>query len=275
MNTKSEPKISVIIPTYNRAASIGKSISSVIDQTWQNFEIIVVDDGSTDNTRQIVESFMDERIRYIYMEKNGGASHARNEGIRQAKYDFIAFLDSDDEWVSEKLEKQMEVMLQASDQVGLVYCRMRRNRENGDSNICPPLEMKKEILEGNIFRNLLGDNVIGTPTILVRKECLEQTGGFDEGLKCLEDWELILRIAEKWEIGFADDILVEMHFSQGGVSDNSKGFVETRCFMIAKYWEIMAQRGILKPVVEEVLTIANQCGYYEEAKQLLSAALQF
>lgn len=265
--------VSVIIPTYNRAHSIGASIQSVLNQTWQSFEIIVVDDGSTDNTRQVVEHFDDDRIRYIGMEKNGGASRARNEGIRQSKCDFIAFLDSDDEWMPQKLEKQMQEMLQAPEKVGVVYCRMRGCKKDGSFIYCPELSLKKEQLEGNLLGNLVASNVIGTPAMLVRRKCLEQTGGFDEGLRCLEDWELVLRIAEKWEIGFVDEILVDIHFSEDSVSGNRKGYVETRCYMIAKYWELMVQRDILNKMVEEVLLSAKHIGYYEEAKQLLAAAL--
>ena len=270
---KQNHMVSVIIPTYNRAASVGASIQSVLDQTWQEFEIIIVDDGSTDNTRQVVGNYTDDRIRYICMEKNSGASGARNEGIRQAKSDYIAFLDSDDEWLPEKLEKQMQVMLQSSESVGLVYCRMSGLMEDNTPLICPELSLKKEQLEGNILGKLLESNEIGTPAMLVRRKCLEQTGGFDEKLRCLEDWELVLRIAEIWEIGFADDILVEVHFSDGGVSTNLKGYVETRCYMVAKYWELMVREGILNKVVEEVLMTAQHCGYYEEAKRLLAAAL--
>lgn len=266
--------VSVIIPTYNRANSVEMSIQSVLDQTWQNFEIIVVDDGSTDNTRQVVEHFSDDRIRYICMEKNGGASRARNEGIRQTKCEFIAFLDSDDEWLPQKLEKQMQVMLQASEKVGLVYCRMRGCRKDGSFIYCPELSQKKEQLEGNLLGNLVESNVIGTPAMLIRKKCLDQTGGFDEGLRCLEDWELVLRIAEKWEIGFVDETLVEVHFSDGSVSGNRQGYVDTRCYMIAKYWQLMVQRGILDKVMKDVLMIAKHSGYYEEAKQLLATALQ-
>lgn len=273
MSVQSEEKVSVVIPTYNRAASIGASIQSVLNQTYQNFEIIIVDDGSTDNTCQIIETFADDRIRYICLEQNGGVSRARNTGIRLSESDFVAFLDSDDEWLPEKLEKQMQMMLHAPDNVGLVYCRMRGTKKDGTALICPELWRSLEELQGNMLFSLLEENVIGTPTMLVRRQCLEQVGGFDEGLECLEDWELVLRIAEKWEIGFVDDILVGVHFSDGGVSKNIKGDVETRCYMIAKYWELMVQRNILNKMVEKVLIFAKHIGYYEEAKQLLAAAL--
>lgn len=266
-------KVSIIIPTYNRAESIGTSIQSILDQTWQNYEIIVVDDGSTDNTRQIVENYVDDRIRYIYMEKNGGASRARNIGIELAESDFIAFLDSDDEWLPEKLQKQMKVMLEAPKTVGMVYCRMKGTKKDGTTLICPEPWRPIEKLQGNILLPLLEENVIGTPAVLVRRECLKQTGVFDENLKCIEDWELVLRIAEKWQIEFVDDILVEVHFSEGSISNNFKDYVETRCYMIAKYWELMAQNNILNDIVQEVLLYAQQAGYYDEAKQLLTAAL--
>ena len=273
MSVQSEEKVSVVIPTYNRAASIGASIQSVLNQTYQNLEIIIVDDGSTDNTPQIVETFADDRIRYICLEQNGGASHARNTGIRLAESEYVAFLDSDDEWMPQKLEKQMQVMRQAAETVGLIYCRMKGTKKDGTDLICPGLEIPIEELHGNMLFSLLEENVIDTTTMLVRKQCLEQTGGFDEGLKCLEDWELVLRIAEKWEIDFVDDILVEVHFSDGGVSKNIRGDVETRCYMIAKYWELMVQRNILNKMVEKVLIFAKHFVYYEEAKQLLAAAL--
>ena len=108
MNGKT-PKVSVIIPTYNRAHLVGRAIRSVLNQTYQDFEIIVVDDGSTDNTEEVVKSFNDPRIRYIRHEKNRGGSAACNTGIRAARGEYIAFQDSDDEWLPEKLEKQMQV----------------------------------------------------------------------------------------------------------------------------------------------------------------------
>lgn len=269
MNIQSGKKVSVIIPTYNRAKSIGTAIGSILNQTWQDFEIIVVDDGSTDHTKQVVEEFGDDRIRYVYLEQNSGASHARNTGIGLAESEFIAFLDSDDEWLPEKLEKQMQVMMRASDNIGMIYCRMRAKEEENDPIICPPDWIAKELLAGNMLAVLVAHNLIGTPSVLVRKKCLEQVGGFDEKLSCLEDWELNLRIAEKWEIGFVDDILVEVHPSSGSVSTNARGYMETRCYLIKKYWQQMRESNILEEMIQEVLSIAKEDGYYEEAKKLL------
>lgn len=269
MNIQPGKKVSVIIPTYNRANSVGIAIGSILNQTWQNFEIIVVDDGSTDHTKQVVEGFEDDRIRYVYSEQNSGASHARNTGIGLAEGEFIAFLDSDDEWLPEKLEKQMQVMMQAPDSMGMVYCRMRAEEGEDEPIICPPYWIAKELLAGNILAVLLVHNLIGTPSALARKACLEQVGGFNEKLSCLEDWELNLRIAEKWKIGFVDEILVEVHPSSGSVSSNARGYMETRCYLIKKYWQQMRQNNILEEMIQEVLKIAKDDGYYEEAKKLL------
>lgn len=274
MNVQMEEKVSVIIPTYNREGTIIRSIQSVINQTWQNFEIIVVDDGSTDHTRQIVEEFADDRIRYIYLEQNGGASHARNTGIRQARCEYIAFLDSDDEWMPEKLEKQMRVMMQASQRegVGLVYCRMRLHWKE-KSFICPPFSMSKEQLEGNMLAQLAEDNVIGTPAILARRSCLEQVGGFDERLRCLEDWDMVCRIAEQWEIGFVDEVLVEAHDSEGSVTYNIENHMETRCQLIARYRYLLAERNVLEKAMVTAFAIAQENGYLNETKELLAKAL--
>jgi len=140
-------KVSIIIPTYNRAHLIERSIRSILNQTYEDFELLIVDDGSTDNTKEVVEGIVDARIRYISCATNGGAAKARNVGIAEAKYDYIAFQDSDDEWHPDKLEKQMKVMETASPDTGLVYCEYHYNGLNGMEDICPdqkiPLEQKR------------------------------------------------------------------------------------------------------------------------------------
>ena len=115
------PKVSVIIPTYNRAEYLGEAIQSVFDQTFEDFEILIVDDGSTDDTQQLVLSFHDPRLRSFY-QNNCGISAARNAAIRSADGEYIAFLDSDDVWLPELLESQVAV-LDRRPEIGLVYAR--------------------------------------------------------------------------------------------------------------------------------------------------------
>ncbi len=124
------PKVSVILPTYNRAHLIKRAIQSVLDQTYQNFEIIVVDDGSTDNTEEQVRSFNNPKIRYIRYNENKGAAFARNAGIKASRGDYIAFQDSDDEWFPHKLQRQMEAFKNASPEVGVVYTGSWRIKDN-------------------------------------------------------------------------------------------------------------------------------------------------
>ena len=121
-----KPTVSIIIPTYNRAHLIDRSIQSVLNQTYQDFELIVVDDGSTDNTEDIIRQFQekDKRIKYIKHDKNKGGSAARNTGIKNSRGEYIAFQDSDDEWFPEKLEKQIEIIECTDPKVGIVYSDM-------------------------------------------------------------------------------------------------------------------------------------------------------
>lgn len=263
--------VSIIVPTYNREKEISRAINSILQQTYEDYEIIIVDDGSTDHTRSVVEQIKDDRIRYIQLEQNQGAGHARNIGIQEARFDYIAFLDSDDEWMPDKLNLQMDKLLSSGEKFGMVYCRMSGYQRHSDARfICPPMELKNEVLEGELFDKLLLHNVIGTPTVLLRRECLEQIGGFKESLLCLEDWELILRIAKEWKIGFVDKILVEVHKLDGSISTNVGGYLVTRCYMVSLYRKEMIEAGVLDQVREDVLDRAKPFGLCDEMEELLT-----
>ena len=263
--------VSIIIPTYNREKEIGRAVWSILQQTYVWYEIIIVDDGSTDNTEEVIRQFADDRIRYIQLETNQGPSHARNIGIKEALYDYIAFHDSDDEWMPDKLELQMCKMTQVSEMFGLVYCRMSGIARDGSSRfVCPPLEYERSALEGSMFKILLRQNAIGTPTMLVRKECLEKVGGFKEGLNCLEDWELILRIARNYQIGFVDEILLEVHKLPDSVSVNIGAYIVSRCYMMSKYRKEMLEYGIFESISREILVMAEAVGLLEETRELLN-----
>lgn len=197
------PTVSVIIPTYNRAHLVGRAIRSVLNQTYQDFEIIVVDDGSTDNTEEVVKSFNDPRIRYIRHEKNRGGSAARNTGIRATYGEFIAFLDSDDEWLPEKLEKQ--VLICSDEQIGLVYT----GRKVIDSQSGQVLSKIVPDKEGNVYEQLLERDFIGTcSSVMVKKEALENIKGFDETLPARQDWDCWLRIARNYKVACIREVLV-------------------------------------------------------------------
>lgn len=270
-----ETMVSIIVPTYNRAHVIKRAIDSILRQTYSSYEIIVVDDGSTDETASVISGINDARLRFIALEENKGVAHARNVGIRAAAYDYIAFLDSDDEWLPDKLELQMDKMMNSVNQFGMVYCRMGGMLRDGTGRfVCPHQDFGKEMLGGDLFRQLLYRNVIGTPSMVVRRECLEQVGGFKETLQCLEDWELILRIARQWKIGFVDEILVEVHKMAGGVSTNTAWYLITRCYMVSLYRQEMIQFGMLDTVKKDILEVAETIALYDEIEELLNRDIQ-
>lgn len=262
--------VSIIIPTYNREQVIARSIASVLNQTYPYFELLIVDDGSIDQTKHVVEQITDERIHYIALDKNQGVGHARNIGMQEAKYDFIAFLDSDGEWMPDKLELQMEKMQNSSEKWGGVYCRMDTlSRKTGERHIYPPCSWSKDDLEGQIFNRLLAGNLIGMPTLLIRRECMEKVGGFKELLKCLEDYEWILRIAQKYKIGLVDEPLLRVYKLEGSTSTHAGAYVLTRCYLISKYRREMAEANILGQAETELLGLAKRMNMYEDVKELL------
>ena len=225
-----EELVSVVIPTYNRESTVLKSINSILEQTYANLECIVVDDGSTDNTEEKVLEIKDNRLRYIKLEHNSGPSIARNTGIRESRGNYIAFNDSDDLWLPDKLKMQMEKM-KSEDETGMVYCCYTYDK-NGKEMKIPSDRYERFQLEGYIFDSLWQDNKIGTPTILVKRECVDACGGFAENLHSLEDWEFVLRISEKYKIAYVNKILVHACYSPRGVNEQYELQAET-------IWHIM------------------------------------
>lgn len=241
---ENKPAVSVIIPTYNRAHLIGRAIQSVLDQTYQDFEIIVVDDGSTDNTEEVVTDFNDERLRYIRLEENSGTSAApRNTGIKVARGKYIAFQDSDDEWLPEKLEKQMRVFEIASPEFGVIYTGFWRIA-GGKKTYIPSSRITPK--EGDIHNILLEGNFIGGPVTLIRKECLERAGMFDEELPQLMDWEMWIRLSKYYHFKCIDEPLAISYYSPGGVNEGGDIKAKAWKLILKKHFEdIKKDRGLL------------------------------
>ena len=197
-------KISVIIPAYNSAAYINECIESVLSQTYKAHQIIVVDDGSTDDTSNIIAKYKN-KIEYVY-QPNSGPSCARNTGIELSTCDLIAFMDSDDAWMPDKLEKQVNYIRNNPD-FKLVVTDMFEGpyfdceRKSAFSNF-------EGIVEGFIFERLLKSSYIFTPTVLVEKRVLLEFKGFDITMNMMEDLDLFLKIAHKYEIGVLNELLV-------------------------------------------------------------------
>lgn len=262
-------KISVIIPTYNRCDKLKKSIDSVLQQTYSNIELIIVDDGSTDNTKEMVEAINDERIIYTVMPTNMGPAAARNEGVRIATAEVIAFHDSDDLWRPNKLEKQMTYW-EMHPEFSMIYCAF--SYHIGDLEGRFP-SRKMENLEGDVFPTILVKNTIGTPTMLLKKSCFLELGGFDTEIKCLEDWEFALRFAESYLVGFVDEVLLDVYYTTGSVSSRQKEYIKTRCYMIALYKEYLVKYGLFDTVVGGLFEKVAKAGVLEETRSLLMTYL--
>lgn len=225
------PNVSVIIPTYNRAKVLGRAVKSVLNQGYGDFEIIVVDDGSTDNTWEVSGAFDSQHVKYVRHERNLGPAAARNTGIGQARGKYIAFQDSDDEWFPEKLGRQVQVLDTASERVGAVYTGFWRIR-NSSRKYEPRKRGKRD---GYIHEELLRGNFLGTPTILIKRECFESAGIFDEKLYHLEDWEAWLRISKHYEFRLIDEGLVKCFESPDSLSANLSTLIEAHEYILEKH----------------------------------------
>ena len=212
--------VSVIVPTYNRASLILRAVHSVLNQTYSDLECIVVDDCSTDNTKQVIESIDDNRLVYLRHDVNKHASAARNTGIRQANGQLIAFLDSDDEWLPEKLAKQVQLIQSLPEKIGMVYCWMDYYDEN-----FKVIKEHHPTLKGRVFSYLLDKQALGAcSTLLVRPEVVKAVGGFDESLPRGNDGDFIRRVCLEYEVDFIPEMLVKYHIGHSGkrISDTDQ-----------------------------------------------------
>lgn len=207
--------VTVVIPTYNRRQFIGETVDSVLAQTYRDLEVIVVDDGSTDGTEDLLkERYGNEpRFRYIWQE-NAERAVARNTGIKAARGEFVAFLDSDDLWLPAKLELQIQYFARDS-QLVMVHTGFSSLYENG-TTVSLILE-NKIYRQRNIFGQMVFENFVSSPTPLVRRWVLDSIGGFNEDrqLICFEDWELWIRIASLGPVGYVPESMAIRRLHDG------------------------------------------------------------
>lgn len=218
--------VSVIIPAYNAGAYIADTVTSALAQTYRDIEVIVVDDGSTDQTLMALEAFGD-RVR-VHQQPNGGVARARNTGVGLATGSYIAFLDADDLWLPRKLEMQ----LQQSDAPMTFTDRFNI----GERGILPEVQSLVTPMQGgDIFVELMREgNFITNTSVMMRRELFEQMGGFYTGLNGTEDWDLWIRIAERHPIGFIPEPLVRYRFHAGGISRNFTRMGRERTMVITR-----------------------------------------
>ena len=205
------PEVSVVIPTMNRPQLVRRAVNSVLAQTYSTFEIIVVDDGSDTDVKSVLADIQDSRLQVIRHEKRRGASAARNTGIDAAQGRYVAFLDDDDEWLSSKLTKQVQLLDASPPDVGMVYCWMDYFDNNGQM----VLQVHPR-LRGNVFGHVLDRQRLGgCPSLLVRHSVVEEIGGFDECLPRGNDGDFIRRVCLKYKVDFVPKVLVRVHVGHG------------------------------------------------------------
>ncbi|OUP38143.1 glycosyltransferase family 2 protein [Olsenella sp. An188] len=221
-----EKLVSVIIPTYNRANTISESIQSVLAQTYRNLEILVIDDGSTDNTCEVVKSIRDSRVRYERQD-NAGACSARNAGINLASGDYIAFQDSDDLWESDKLMRQ--VLALDSTGADVCICKMLSvNMLSGAANVVSPRQ------DGISLEALLKGNFISTQMVVARAECFNEVR-FDERLKRLQDWDLGIQLIKRYVFTYVPEVLVTQRILKDSITSKDELLIPACKYIHTKY----------------------------------------
>lgn len=229
---RENPLVSIIIPNFNHAQFIGDAIRSVLDQEYRNFEIIVVDDGSTDNSREVVAQFGD-RVRYIWQE-NQGLSAARNTGIRAARGSYIGVLDADDMYEPEFLSTLMAT-LQANPGADGVYCGYQFVDQVNEP--LPQIEACS-IPDNDLYRALLDGNFLVPESMLVRRGCYESVGPFDETLRACEDWDMWLRITNQYRVAGTTQVLTRHRILPGSMSTDPVRMLNNRLAVLTKHFGV-------------------------------------
>lgn len=289
-----KPLVSVIIPAYNCAPFIDATLESVYSQTYRNWEIILVDDGSTDHTRDALAPHM-ERIRY-YFQENRGTAAARNAGVRRARGAFIAFLDNDDVWLPEKLDVQVRA-LQSWPDCSLVFTDGKIFTESGifrDSVISSHVAAwinqdgisDPMVVKGWFARELFFGNAIASASsVMVRKDCLESVGGFDEKILISDDYDLWLRIAQRYPIAVIRSCLYMWRWREdsqsGAILSRQHRYTEAVITVLEKHW-LHAPADIRTAVRTQLSKMYWFCGRayfdqsrFQESRKMLLGCLRF
>ena len=234
---ENKPLVSIILPTYNRAEIVGNAIESALNQSYKNIEIIIVDDGSKDDTEKVVNDFKEntDKITYIKHEDNKGQAAAENTGVKLSNGQYIAFLDSDTVWLPKKIEKQLNKLVNSPDNVVAVYC-------GAYNEVCGFLkESKADTIYGNSYEELLAGRVkITTSTLMIKTSCIEECGMWDTDLPSYIDYDLCLRIAQEYEFtSVQSPLLISLNYSGPRVSTDLESKIDGLDCIIGKWGEEM------------------------------------
>lgn len=245
------PLVTVVIPTYNRSSTIRRSIESVLGQSYKELELVIVDDCSSDNTVEIVNSYRDKRIKLICLPQNRGANVARNKGICAAEGEYIAFQDSDDEWDRDKLQVQIKDMLDRG--LAASFCAHRLIRDVGEK-IIPEDYEDKEKYEDGLRQVLAESNVISTQTLVVRKDVFSIIGNFDEDMPRLQDYEFVIRLSQKEKIGYIARPLVSVYRTGISISTNTEALYKAITLLLMKHGKFFKVNRFLAAYLDTVVS---------------------
>lgn len=236
------PLVTVVIPVYNRENTILRALNSVLQQTYTNMEVIVVDDGSTDATVNLIKDCKDSRVSLICLSCNQGANYARNRGIEAANGQYIAFQDSDDEWLNDKLDKQISFMLErnlkASFSPYILY-------QGQHSQLMPHERQREHLQEADIVHTLQESNVVGTPTLIIKKEVIEQIGLFNEKMRRLQDYEFVIRLVKRFRLGYIAEPLVRAYRLEQSISTNNEALIDACINLIESHSDFISLKYII------------------------------
>lgn len=262
--------ISIVIPVYNREHLILRSIESVLSQTYKNIEVIIVDDASTDKTKEVVCEINDSRIKYFKQEINKGPSAARNLGVQKAKGELIAFLDSDDEWYADKLEKQVKIFSELDDDFAAVFCNyetidFKTKEKLGDC-----------VIKVDVCENFRSGNNFKTPspcTMLIKAEAYKKVNGFDERLKANEDTELAIKLCKRYKLYLQEETLVTVTRNHESLMENTENYAHARELIIDEHKNYLNKNITfrLARMTADFYLMTNKAS---DAKRLLWKALQ-
>jgi len=272
--------VTVVIPAFNRVGTIRAAVESVLWQSHADFELLVVDDGSSDGTMSILANMTDPRIKLLANPRNMGPSAARNTGIRAARGDWVAFQDSDDEWLPDKLAKQMARITLTGPGCVAAYCGMLidapKDGSLGPGGVRYYPDASLGVREGNLLEPLLRRSLISTQTLIARRDALLTIGGFDESLPALEDWDCVLQLARLGHFAFVDEPLVKQYFSPNSITRNRAKWALARERVVAKNFDLLRLQpevlaGHYRSIAGESRRLGNLTGARLAIRKALSA----
>jgi len=258
-------KVSVILPSFNRAHFITNAINSVLNQDWTGeIELIVVDDNSTDNTRDVVESIADHRLIYIRNPRNEGGAESRNIGIRASTGQYISFIDSDVIWSETKLSTQIPLLASSDALVSFIYCKGRK-QAGAKWNIWP-----SHGYQGHVFQDLLLGNFVDTPSAIVKREWIVNIEGFDRNLPRFQDWDIFLSLSSRSSCIFHDAILYDSYTFPGSITENNNARLSALTLIYQKHeTQINSSTLIKSSFIRKFINANLMCGRKLESLKFL------